>query len=57
MSLYTYPHTQLMGNVIVHLSSHTVDFALQRREDAAKAIQFLNGYGYDHLILSVEWAK
>jgi len=29
----------------------------RRREDAAKAIQVLNGYGYDHLILSVEWAK
>ncbi|XP_069998151.1 eukaryotic translation initiation factor 3 subunit G isoform X2 [Penaeus vannamei] len=29
----------------------------KRREDAAKAIQVLNGYGYDHLILSVEWAK
>lgn len=29
----------------------------KRREDAAKAIQILNGYGYDHLILSVEWAK
>lgn len=29
----------------------------RRREDAAKAIHVLNGYGYDHLILSVEWAK
>lgn len=29
----------------------------KKREDAAKAIQVLNGYGYDHLILSVEWAK
>lgn len=28
-----------------------------RREDAAKAIATLNGYGYDHLILNVEWAK
>ena len=27
------------------------------REDAPKAIQVLNGYGYDHLILSVDWAK
>lgn len=25
--------------------------------DAAKAIATLNGFGYDHLILSVEWAK
>ncbi|XP_076064657.1 eukaryotic translation initiation factor 3 subunit G-like [Oratosquilla oratoria] len=29
----------------------------KRREDAAKAIKYLNGHGYDHLILSVEWAK
>merc|ERR1712179_196566 len=28
-----------------------------RKEDAAKAIATLNGYGYDYLILSVEWAK
>eukprot|EP00274_Cyanoptyche_gloeocystis_P004555 CAMPEP_0196653162 /NCGR_PEP_ID=MMETSP1086-20130531/2766_1 /TAXON_ID=77921 /ORGANISM="Cyanoptyche gloeocystis , Strain SAG4.97" /LENGTH=304 /DNA_ID=CAMNT_0041984219 /DNA_START=87 /DNA_END=1001 /DNA_ORIENTATION=- len=28
-----------------------------RREDAARAIEKLSGYGYDHLILHVEWAK
>ncbi|GAB6026736.1 Eukaryotic translation initiation factor 3 subunit G [Chamberlinius hualienensis] len=28
-----------------------------RKEDAAKAISCLSGYGYDHLILNVEWAK
>lgn len=27
------------------------------RTDAAKAIQKLNGHGYDHLILNVEWSK
>lgn len=27
------------------------------RKDAAKAIQLLNGHGYDHLILNVEWSK
>ncbi|XP_027056572.1 eukaryotic translation initiation factor 3 subunit G-like [Pocillopora verrucosa] len=27
------------------------------REDAARAIQSVQGFGYDHLILSVEWAK
>jgi len=29
----------------------------KRREEAEKAIQGLNGFGYDHLILSVEWAR
>eukprot|EP00092_Neocalanus_flemingeri_P050293 GFUD01058093.1.p1 GENE.GFUD01058093.1~~GFUD01058093.1.p1 ORF type:complete len:297 (-),score=92.37 GFUD01058093.1:109-999(-) len=28
-----------------------------RKEDASKAIATLNGFGYDHLILSIEWAK
>lgn len=27
------------------------------RSEAARAIQVLNGYGYDHLILSVDWSK
>jgi len=27
------------------------------REEADRAIEKLNGYGYDHLILNVEWAK
>lgn len=27
------------------------------RDDAARAIRSLAGYGYDHLILNVEWAK
>lgn len=29
----------------------------QRRDDAARAIMALKGFGYDHLILNVEWAK
>lgn len=28
-----------------------------RREDAARAIEKLNGHGYDNLIMKVEWAK
>lgn len=31
--------------------------AFQSSSDAAKCIERLNGYGYDHLILSVEWSK
>lgn len=27
------------------------------KTDAAKAIASLNGHGYDHLILSVDWSK
>ena len=27
------------------------------KSDAQKAIDKLNGFGYDHLILKVEWAK
>lgn len=27
------------------------------RADAARAIQILNGHGYDHLILNAEWSK
>lgn len=29
----------------------------KNRKDAATAIQVLNGHGYDHLILNVEWSK
>uniref|UniRef100_A0A1B6DAN9 Eukaryotic translation initiation factor 3 subunit G n=1 Tax=Clastoptera arizonana TaxID=38151 RepID=A0A1B6DAN9_9HEMI len=29
----------------------------KNRADAAKAITTLNGYGYDHLILNVDWSK
>jgi len=29
----------------------------KRKEDAERAIKTLNGFGYDHLILSVEWSK
>jgi len=29
----------------------------RNRKDAATAIELLNGHGYDHLILNVEWSK
>jgi len=28
-----------------------------RREDAERAMEALHGYGYDHMILNIEWAK
>jgi len=28
-----------------------------RKEDAERAIAGVSGFGYDHLILNVEWAK
>ncbi len=31
--------------------------SFHRREDAQKSMDKLNGYGYDHLILKIEWAK
>jgi translation initiation factor 3 subunit G len=31
--------------------------SFHKRDDAARAIQKLNGFGYDHLILNVEWAR
>jgi len=42
------------------VTGHCKGFAFvnyYRKEDAAKAIATLNGFGYDYLILSVEWAK
>lgn len=42
------------------LSGHCKGFAyihFKFKSDAAKAILALNGHGYDHLILSVDWSK
>ncbi|KAK3745767.1 hypothetical protein RRG08_065686 [Elysia crispata] len=49
-SIFPYPEREPTASVI-----H--DYAEERREDAARAIQRVSGYGYDHLILNVEWAK
>jgi len=42
------------------MTGHCKGFAFvnyYKKEDAEKAIATINGFGYDHLILSVEWAK
>jgi len=39
---------------------HSRGFAFvsfNRREDGQRAMDALQGYGYDHLILKIEWAK
>jgi len=40
-----------------HLSRGFAFVNFIRREDAAAAMEKLAGYGYDHLILQIEWAK
>ena len=40
-----------------HQSKGFAFINFHRREDAAKAIAGVSGFGYDHLILNVEWAK
>jgi translation initiation factor 3 subunit G len=40
-----------------NLSKGFAFISFAHREDAAKAIEKLSGYGYDHLILQVEWAR
>ena len=39
------------------LSQGCAFISFHRREDAARAIAGVSGFGYDHLILNVEWAK
>ena len=50
-----------MGEKFIFISVFcTQGFAFinfHRREDAARAIAGVSGFGYDHLILNVEWAK
>ena len=51
-----------MNTIFVHppCHAHPQGFAFISfisRQDAQKAIESLDGFGYDHLILKVEWAK
>ena len=47
--------TEAGGHVFTLQGFAFINF--HRREDAAKAIAGVSGFGYDHLILNVEWAK
>ena len=40
-----------------HVSRGFAYVSYLRRDDAERAMEKLNGFGYDHLILKVEWAK
>jgi len=47
----------LAKNQITGVSKGFAFINYKRREEAELAIRSLNGHGYDHLILNVEWAK
>jgi len=49
--------TYLAKDRHTHLSRGFAFVNFVRREDAARAMEALAGYGYDHLILQIEWAK
>jgi len=47
----------LAKDKITNLSRGFAFINFVRQEDAARAIEKLSGFGYDHLILHLEWAK
>eukprot|EP00118_Oscarella_pearsei_P008964 m.48861 g.48861 ORF g.48861 m.48861 type:complete len:280 (+) comp33934_c0_seq3:1299-2138(+) len=47
----------LAKHKMTHQSKGFAFISYHVKEDAARAMEALNGFGYDHLILSVEWAK
>lgn len=53
--------TILCDSVTAFICTYTTQgfafISYDSKENAQKSIDSLNGYGYDHLILKVEWAK
>ncbi|XP_066293596.1 eukaryotic translation initiation factor 3 subunit G-like isoform X3 [Branchiostoma lanceolatum] len=47
----------LAKDKVTHQSKGFAFINFHRREDAARAITGVNGFGYDNLILNVEWAR
>lgn len=47
----------LAKDKVTHTPKGFAFINFHKKEDAAKAIAGVSGYGYDHLILNVEWAK
>lgn len=54
LAIHCMPVSRSMHPAVVCMNNGHVLFP---REDAAKAIDKLDGYGYDNLILRVEWAQ
>lgn len=55
-----YTHLNFKKIFLFQSTGHCKGFAyvhFKFRADAAKAVQVLNGHGYDHLILNAEWSK
>jgi RNA recognition motif-containing protein len=50
--------TNIILNVVLLQNFQGFAFInFHRKEDAERAIAGVSGFGYDHLILNVEWAK
>jgi len=47
----------LAKDKITNVSKGFAFITFNEKKDAQKAIECVSGFGYDHLILKVEWAK